>query len=91
MEDILCDIHNAPRQTFAKENTSVDGYERGHGHHDNSKFIPKLHSRWKEVISNDVHGHPDFSPVSDYLSIENKIYNQLVVDGHTAEYIFQGF
>ena len=90
MENILCDIHKVPRQKFERVNTSDDGYERGHGHHDNSKFIKKLHNRWRQIIVNAVHGHPDFVPVSNYLSIENKVYNQLVVDGHRAEYIFQG-
>jgi len=90
MENILCDIHSVPRQKFERVNTSDDGYERGHGHHDNSAFIAKLHTRWRQIIVNAVHGHPDFFPVSNYLSIENKVYNQLVVDGHRAEYIFQG-
>ena len=90
MEDILCDIHTVPRQTFHRSNTSDDGYERGHydHHHDNSKFITKLHTKWKQVISDAIRSHPDFLPVSDYLSIENKVYNQLVVDGQNAESIF---
>ena len=88
IDGVLCDIHNAPRQTFAKENTSVDGYERGHGHHDNSKFIPKLHSRWKEVIINAVREQEDFSAVDDYLSIENKVYKQQVQSGQDAGDIF---
>ena len=60
MENILCDIHSVPRQKFERVNTSDDGYERGHGHHDNSAFIAKLHTRWRQIIVNAVHGHPDF-------------------------------
>jgi len=87
MEGVLCDIHNAPRQEFIQINTSADGYSRGHGHYDNSLFISKLHDRWKQVIVNAVREQEDFSAVSNYLSIENKIYQQQVLSGQNAESI----
>lgn len=88
MDQVLCDIHSVPRQTFPRENTSDDGYEPGHGHHDNSAFIAKLHTRWKQVIVNAVEGRPEFTSVKDYLSIEDKVYKQVVIGGHDVESVF---
>lgn len=88
MERVLCDIHDSPRQEFIQINTSADGYSRGHGHHDNSSFIANLHNRWKQVIVNAVVKDKDFVAVSNYLSIENKIYQEQVLSGQDAESIF---
>lgn len=84
MEKLVCDIHDVKRQTFYKNNEAISGYEKGHGYTSNQTHIPTLSTKWKSIVPYAIRNDEVLSPVRNYLSIDNEIYERVVSSGENA-------